>query len=331
MGRNKAGDSIMQLLVNSQNIIQLVREITWSGDTKEVSRKLSFVIYQNAADKLMPTVSIKNGDEVLFIDNNGKTLFGGVIHKVTKKSQEKTYTYLAYDLLFYVSKSEISKIFNSTPEAITRTICNELGIPIRNIAATNINVYYPCIQKTAYEAIMIAYTQAKKHTGNMYIPLMQDINKLSIIALGAYCGVVVEGTYNLIDATYDSSSEEVVNKVVIVDEKGNTLKTLDDISSRNAYGTIQKVYKKEDGVDPTAGARELFHAIDQTGSIVALGDTRAVAGYSLAVQESRSGLYGLFYIESDSHSFMDGKHEMSLTLAFANTMDEKELPKDETK
>ena len=44
------------------------------------------------------------------------------------------------------------------------------------------------------------------------------------------------------------------------------------------------------------------------------------------VQESKSGLYGLFYIESDSHTFMDGKHEMSLTLAFENMMDEKELP-----
>ena len=34
----------MQLLTGGKDIIELVREITWSGDTKEVSRKLNFVI-----------------------------------------------------------------------------------------------------------------------------------------------------------------------------------------------------------------------------------------------------------------------------------------------
>ena len=48
----------MQLLTGGKDIIELVREITWSGDTKEVSRKLNFVIYQNDIDKLMPAVSI---------------------------------------------------------------------------------------------------------------------------------------------------------------------------------------------------------------------------------------------------------------------------------
>lgn len=320
----------MQLLINGQNIIELVREMTWSGDTKEVSRKLSFVICQNNADKLMPAVHIQNGNDIILVDDNGKTLFGGVVHKITRKSQEKTITYLAYDLLFYISKSEVSKIFNSTPESITRTICADLNIQAGNIANTGVHVYYPCLQKSAYEAIMIAYTQAKNVTGNMYIPLMQDINKLSVIVKGQYCGVVVDGSYNLIDATYDSSTEQVVNQVVITDEKGNTLNTVEDFSSRQKYGTVQKVYQKEDGVNQTTAAKALFHAIDQSGSIVALGDTRAISGYALAVQESSTGLYGLFFIESDTHIFSDGKHEMSLTLSFSNTMDEKELPKDKT-
>ena len=39
-----------------------------------------------------------------------------------------------------------------------------------------------------------------------------------------------------------------------------------------------------------------------------------------------SGLYGKFYIESDSHTFTNSKSEMQLTLAFSNLMDEKEIP-----
>ena len=316
----------MQLLTNGKNIIQLVKEITWSGDVKEVSRKLNFSIYQNEKDKLMPTVSISVGDDIILKDNSGKVLFGGVIHKVDKKAKDKTITYLAYDLLFYVNKSEISRIFNSTPEQITKSICQELNIPVGNLEQTNVKVYYPAIKKTAYEAIMIAYTQAGYATGNVYMPIIANINKLNVIKKGQYSGVVLEGTYNLEDSTYSVTSENVVNKVVVTDKEGNTLRTLDDIASMNKYGTIQKVYKTEDGKDANTEAKALFHSIDQSGDVTALGDVRAIAGYSLAVQESKSGLYGLFYIDSDSQTFSNGKHEMSLTLNFENTMDEKDLP-----
>lgn len=215
----------MQLLTGGKDIIELVREITWSGDTKEVSRKLNFVIYQNDIDKLMPAVSINEGDDIIFKDDTGKAIFGGVIHKKDKKAADKSFTFLAYDLLFYVNKSEISKIFNSTPEAITRSICNDLNIPVGSLASTNVKVYYPCLGKTAYEAIMIAYTQAGYQTGNVYIPIMKDINKLNIIQKGQYSNVVLEGTYNLEDSTYSVTSENVVNKVVITDKEGNAIRT----------------------------------------------------------------------------------------------------------
>ena len=35
-------------------------------------------------------------------------------------------------------------------------------------------------------------------------------------------------------------------------------------------------------------------------------------------------LFRSFYIESDTHTFEDGKEMMQLTLAFSNMMDEKE-------
>ena len=66
--------------------------------------------------------------------------------------------------------------------------------------------------------------------------------------------------------------------------------------------------------------------LEQTGSVTGCpGDSRAVSGYALIVQETTTGLFGKFYIESDTHTFTDGKHEMALTLAFSNMMDEKEI------
>ena len=79
----------MQLLTGGRNIIELVREISWSGDKKEVARKINFTIYQNEHDSQMPKVSIKVGDDIIMRDDRGKPLFGGVIHKIDRKSQEK--------------------------------------------------------------------------------------------------------------------------------------------------------------------------------------------------------------------------------------------------
>ena len=54
-------------------------------------------------------------------------------------------------------------------------------------------------------------------------------------------------------------------------------------------------------------------------------DIRAQSGWALVIKDKASGLAGKFYIESDSHTWEDGKSEMQLTLAFANVMDEKEV------
>ncbi len=58
------------------------------------------------------------------------------------------------------------------------------------------------------------------------------------------------------------------------------------------------------------------------------GDLRAVSGYSIIIQETDTGLYGQFYIESDTHTFSNGKEQMDLVLAFENLMDEKDIETD---
>ena len=78
------------------------------------------------------------------------------------------------------------------------------------------------------------------------------------------------------------------------------------------------------GEDTASEAKALLHIMDQSATVTATSDTRAVSGYAIAVQEATTGLYGKFYIESDTHTFEDGKEMMQLTLAFSNMMDEKE-------
>lgn len=317
----------MKLLTGGKDISELVEKVTWSGDTSQVARKLNFTVAKNVRDENFPNVVIDLGDEIIMRDDSGEDIFGGIIFDADKKGSAKVVTYLAYDLLFYVNQSDVNKVFEGTPESITVGICSELGIPCGELAPTNgVVVKAPCFGKKAYAAIMMAYTVAARKNGTKYIPLIKNINQLCVIEKGTLCGAVMTGDYNLIDSEYKSTLQNLVNRVLITDSKGNTVKTVEDAESIQKYGLVQRVMKQSDDEDVSQEAEKALISVENSGSVSGVpNDFRAVSGYSIIVQDEDSGLYGQFYIESDTHTFSNGKAQMDLTLAFENLMDEQEI------
>ena len=313
-----------QLTAGGKDLSQLVEKVTWSGDSKQVARKLTFSIATRSTDRFLPKVTINEGDSVLFRDGD-RTLFGGPVFDIEKSASGNLTTYTAFDLMFYINNSDISKIFDDTPEAITAWICSHLSVPFGSAAPTGIKVYLPWLGKKAYEAIMAAYTTASRQNGKKYIPLMQNVNQVCVIEKGALCGVVLDGGYNLTEATYKTSLQKLVDRVIVTDKNGNQTSVVEDAGAQSKYGVVQRVYKQEEGKDAASEAKALLHIMDQSATVTATSDTRAVSGYAIAVQEATTGLYGKFYIESDTHTFENGKEMMQLTLAFSNMMDEKEV------
>ena len=72
-----------QLFVGSKDLSQLVEKVTWSGDSKQVARKLVFSVATKASDRFLPKVTINEGDTVIFKDGE-KTLFGGPVFDIDK-------------------------------------------------------------------------------------------------------------------------------------------------------------------------------------------------------------------------------------------------------
>lgn len=316
-----------QIIVADKDISQVVEQTTWSGDTKQVARTLTFTVATKRSDRFLPKVTINEGDNVLF-KSDGKTLFGGPVFDIDKTGSGNVVTYTALDLMFYINNSDVNKVFDDTPEAITAWVCSHLGIPFGAAAPTGIKVYMPCLGKKAYEAIMMGYTAASRKNGKKYIPLMKNVNQLHVIEKGVLCGVVLDGGVNLTEANYKTSLQKLVDKVLITDKNGNQIGKVENAEAQKKYGVVQRVYKQEDGKDATTEAKALLQTLEQSGSVTATSDPRAVSGYAIIVQEAATGLYGKFYIESDTHTFTDGKEEMQLTLAFSNLMDEKEIEKE---
>ncbi|MCD7812141.1 MAG: hypothetical protein LUG91_09905 [Ruminococcus sp.] len=316
----------MKLLTGGKDISELIETIKWAGDTKQVSRSIQFTIAKNKKDPNFPTVVIDEGDEIIMQDDAGKDIFGGIIFDIDKAAASKVETYLAYDLMFYINNSDVDRQFDGLPETIVPEICTDLGIESGTMAATGISVSMPCFGKKAYEAIMMAYTAAARQNGSKYIPLMTDINKVSVIEKGTLCGAVMTGDYNLINATYKSTLQNLVNRVLIKDKNNNLVNTVEDAESIEKYGLVQKVLRQNDGEDATEEAQKMLITVESSATVSGVpNDFSAISGYSIIVQESDTGLYGQFYIESDTHTFSCGKAQMDLTLAFENLMDEKDI------
>ena len=99
-----------QLTAGGKDLSQLVEKVTWSGDSKQVARKLAFSIATRSTDRFLPKVTINEGDSVLFRDGD-RTLFGGPVFDIEKSASGNLTTYTAFDLMFYINNSDISKIF----------------------------------------------------------------------------------------------------------------------------------------------------------------------------------------------------------------------------
>lgn len=219
------------------DLSELVEVITWGGDTRQVARMLAFTIASKHTDPYLSKVMLNEGDAVVFQEDDGSGLFLGVIFDIDITASAAVTSYMAYDLLWYILNSEISKVFNGPPESIAAQVCGELGVPMGSAASTGISVYYPCLGKSGYEAIMAPYTTASRQNGKKYIPLMNQ-GSLQVMEMGQPCGVTLDGDFNLLDASYKTTMTSVVNRVVIVDKTGKKVGEVQDAGSRQKYGTV---------------------------------------------------------------------------------------------
>ncbi|MBS9775026.1 MAG: hypothetical protein KGV59_07735 [Tenacibaculum sp.] len=313
----------MKIIVNDRDLTEVVGRITWSGDIRNVARKLEFTIGIKDSDYFYSKldITIEEGFIVTLKDDDENVMFRGVIIDIKKSVSGALITYSAFDFMFYINNSDISKVFDDTAESIVEKIASELGAKTGEIAETGINVYMTCLPEKAYNAIMMAYSYVSSKNGKKYIPLMDD-DKLTIKELGTDSGVMLDGDYNIIDVNYTLTLTKLINKVLVIDKTGAVIETIKDDESIKKYGTVQRVCKED-----KFKAKAMLKNTERTTSVSILGDIRALSGYSLLFKEPMSGLVGKFYIESDTHTFENGMHKMDLKLNLENVMDIKEIKK----
>ena len=132
-------------------------KITWEGSRLQVARRLEFQYAQDARDPNLPNYVINCGETVYGYDEDGTLQFQGNVYSVEKNVQASTVKVLAYDNLFILTRSKTTRKFsNIKAEDIARSICQEMGIKVGNLAETGIKVSFIAQDKTGYQIIMMA-------------------------------------------------------------------------------------------------------------------------------------------------------------------------------
>lgn len=321
---------MLKLLITDSHgtvdVTQLVSTITWSGDYQQCARILEFGLLSSTTDKSIPIVRCELGSGVSFMQDN-RELFNGYIFARQKGTEGNTIDITCYDRGIYIKRNESTyKFTNMTPETIAKRVCSDFGIPIGTLATTGIKITRNFIGVNLYNIIQTAYTLASEQNGKKYMIRFEGANMCIIEKTITDKTLIIEGGSNLMSASTTESISNMINQVAIYNNKDVLIGTQKDTESIKLYGLMQSYIKQSDNEDATAKAKKLIsdNGVSQKITINNLGNAANITGGTVVVREPYTGLYGLFYIDSDVHTWKNGQYYNKLVVNFKNIMDEQE-------
>ena len=314
---------------NDYDITDYILRYEWSGDVTQAARKLEFSIAHNVPgkDSSFTQLDLKLGGFITLAEKTEESeeeteFFTGRIFFRKRSTDGYTFEFAAYDDMIYLAKSHISMLFECSVSDGIKEICKHMGIEVaEDLPSIPTKVSFFADDKSCTEAIRMLLDKAKADTA-----VKKEYNALCIN--GAVTCVlkgemiedyVATDKTNVVSSEHSESVEDMVNRVVMVDEKGSVCQTFTNTDDQTHFGTLEKVYKaqppkKGESVDNVAGAKAMLSRTKEESSLQGLGYIQCIAGYTIKVQEER--LKGNFFIKSDSHTFENNVHNMRLTLEY---------------
>ena len=299
----------MRIVVNDKDITNICVNATWSGDIDERSRSLNFTYLYNPKIS-MPLVKVEIGDSINLFDDKNRLLYVGVVTEVVSSLSGSDVSVTSRDVLWYLGKNKVAGVYTGSAETIARKILDEFGIPVGNLESVAVDkTVISTGDKTIYKAISEAYGE------DYYIVALGE--KVEVRKKGGEVVAVLSGKANLIDASYKKSMEDMVNRVIVLnDDNGKVF----EISAEEnlKYGILQEVIKAEKDKDVSVSAKEKLVGVKDDSTITATGNFDVISGKAVIIQDTSNGFTGKFLVTSDSHNFSGGEHTMNLTVEVLN-------------
>lgn len=301
----------------------LCASIVNTGSYNRVGRTLNISLLNARYDKNQPAVPAAIGDNVQFFVGDD-VQFDGYVFSLQRDSGGDTVDVGCIDRGIYLKRNQAAYRFTGqTPEDITRQVCRDFGLSAGALAQTGVPVRRNFPGVSLYQIIQTAYTLAAEKTGERYMLRFRGAELEVIVrARGGATAVITPGA-NLLTATVSESAEDLVSQVAIYDANGAPVRVRRNEDAIALCGVMQQYLKqgKDKNVDAEADAILADNGIQRTITVEALGDHTLTAGGSVIVREPVTGLYGLYWIDSDSHTWKGGIYRTKLGLNLRKVMD----------
>lgn len=281
--------------INDVEILTVGDNMTWSGEKDIVARTLDFEILYVPEDKNFPRYQVKVGDKVEWIENN-KTFFIGYVQNLSYSTDGESISISCIDLMVRLLKSKCIGRFNGTLNDLCNNICGLFGLKNGiNIDNTLVHNIVSDGDKSYFDILNIAlstiYSRFCLYLDGITLKLVDDE------PVGLF-----ETRKNIYNSSYSQNMDDIVTKVLIIDNNGKLMNSVQDDAALQQFGLFQEVYNyNKDCKNNFAEAKKLLKTVENEATITTKDDILCISGKLIFIEEEFSNLSGVFEIISDTH------------------------------
>lgn len=327
-------DGISLIIIKGEqgyDVTQLVEQIKWKGRKGSAARSIKVTLVDDDGYKhARSEIDVEQGHQCLF-QYNGTELFRGIIMSQTQ-NYKKRLQFTAYDNGIYLANNKDTFTYEGkTASDVFKDCCTRFGLPMGEVADCSYKI--PELTKsktTAFDAICDAMSLDFDATGIRHY-VASEKGKLKLLTRREnILQWVIEVGQNLTSYTYTKSIEDIKTRVKLVSKEGTTIAEKVNSALEGKIGVFQEIDRPDESLT-TAQINDLIASIleekstpERTLDIEAIGIPEVISGIGVYIIIPELGLSRTFYVDSDTHTFKDNKHIMSLKLNYANDLAKEE-------
>ena len=306
---------------STRDITQLVQWVTCQGDIRQTARELSAALAVPQDGSVEPP-ALEEGAWLTW-QAGGKTLFFGALLQCTTNSQSATVDISALDRgRFLAGNRGWYKFTDATPEAATALICGDFGIPVGALAATGVPLTQNFPGTSSLDKIIrTLYALAGEKNGKRYVLRFTGEGALEVAEKPAAATLEITQTMGVTN-TWDITG--LCTGVAIYTDDGALVRRVEDSAAQARSGRLEHVITQRSGQDADGEARAWLedNGLQQTLTVEVLSPPlELIAGSAVLLRDTGSGVSGLFWVDTDTHTWKNGQHLGKFTLNFRNIME----------
>lgn len=306
----------------SRRITDMLLSWEWSGDKSTLVRQLvAEVVFDESTSLPVPQM----GDAVMMADDTGTAVFDGIILKRSAGSEDTSMSITCFDRGIYCRRNDGTyKFRDASPEDITRRVCMDYGIPILSLPQSGVKVSRKFAGVALDKIFETAWTLAAQQTEETYAITYTPSGLLVSVRGISEKSPVLKAESNLMDAKTVEDATNAVNSVAIYSADGSFLRRTGDEEAQKLLGMMERhlTENASSDVDIDKEAEEILAdgEMQQTVTVNVLGSLSLITGQTVVVQENKTGLQGVFWIDADRHTWKRGNYYCKLTLNCKNVV-----------